>query len=417
MQTKHMNPSTKKYSVFIVDDDPLIRKSLEIKLKREDHYELSSFPSGEACLAALGENPDLILMDYNMGIEAMNGMEVMLKVKELSPSTDVAILSAQDEIPVAVEIINKGAIQYLSKEHVLDYGIERSVEEIFEKKNLRDEIEKKNEEILRKNRELEIAQEEILRANEELKLINENLDKLVKKRTDALINSLNKLKESKEELENFVYRASHDLKGPTARLLGLIQVSQMIPDDPSNLGYMEEVIKGLDKIVENFIYVHTLHKNPIAYKKVQLDSLLDELFTQIQDIPKSEDIKLEYEIHGSKTAYMDVLLLQIILSNILENAIYFHKAEDVEGRYVNVSISNSGGDLTIVIEDNGQGIKEDIRDKIFEMFFRGAHDSHGNGLGLYLVDKAVRKLDGSLKLQSKEGVCTTFRIDLPLNRK
>ena len=111
-----MNPRTKKYSVFIVDDDPLIRKSLEIKLKREDQYELSSFPSGEACLAALGESPDLILMDYNMGKEAMNGMEVMLKVKELSPTTDVAILSAQDEIPVAIEIINRGAIQYLSKE-------------------------------------------------------------------------------------------------------------------------------------------------------------------------------------------------------------------------------------------------------------------------------------------------------------
>ncbi|MEM6806702.1 MAG: ATP-binding protein [Bacteroidota bacterium] len=412
-----MNPNTKKYSVFIVDDDPLIRKSLEIKLKQEDHYELSSFSSGEACLAALDENPDLILMDYNMGNEAMNGMEAMLKIKEVSPSTDVAILSAQDEIPVAIEILNRGAIQYLSKEHVLDFGIERSVEEIFEKKKLRDEIERKNEEILRKNCELELAQKEILRANEELTQINANLDKLVKRRTDALINSLNKLKESKEELENFVYRASHDLKGPTARLLGLIQVSQMLPDDPSNLGYMEEVIKGLDKIVENFIYVHTLHKNPIAFKEVQLEELLEEIFTQIRDIPKSEGIDLNYKINGSKTVYMDVLLLQIILSNILENSIYFHKPEDTQGRSVYVEISNFEENLKIIVEDNGPGIDVSIRGKIFEMFFRGAHDSHGNGLGLYLVDKAVRKLEGSIRLESESGKFSRFNIELPLSKK
>ncbi|MEM8891184.1 MAG: response regulator, partial [Bacteroidota bacterium] len=188
--------TNQKYKVFIVDDDPFIRRSLEIKLDDIDQYDLQSFHSGESCIEALTEDPDLIIMDYNMGEDVMNGMEAMIKIKALKPSIEVAILSAQDEIPVAVDILNKGAIEYLSKEHVLDYGIERSVAEIIQKKELQDELARKNEEIREKNKALEVAQEEVLKANKELKDLNEELDRRVKKRTAALVNSLNKLKDS-----------------------------------------------------------------------------------------------------------------------------------------------------------------------------------------------------------------------------
>ncbi|MDW3651155.1 MAG: hybrid sensor histidine kinase/response regulator [Bacteroidia bacterium] len=410
-----MTLNNQKYKVFIVDDDPFIRRSLEIKLHDNDQYDLQSFNSGESCIQALAENPDLIIMDYNMGEHVMNGMEAMIKIKELRPSVEVAILSAQDEIPVAVDILNKGAIEYLSKEHVLDYGIERSVAEIIQKKELQDELVRKNGEIREKNRALEIAQEEVLKANKELKELNEELDRRVKKRTAALVNSLNKLKDSKEELENFVYRASHDLKGPTARLLGLIQLSQMLPDDPSNLGYMEEVIKGMDKIVENFIYVHTLHRNPLNKKAIDLEELVVESFEKLKLIPKAKGIQLKYEIEGGKYFASDPLLLNIILQNLLENAIHFHKGENCADRFVNLRLIQDTEKLILEIEDNGQGIGNDIQHKIFQMFYRGSQESHGNGLGLYLVEHAVKKLEGKISIKSEVGRYSKFRIQLPLN--
>ena len=410
-----MTLTNQKYKVFIVDDDPFIRRSLEIKLDDKEQYDLQSFHNAESCIQALVEDPDLIIMDYNMGEHVMNGMEAMIKIKELKPSVEVAILSAQDEIPVAVDILNKGAIEYLSKEHVLDYGIERSVAEIIQKKELQDELARKNEEIREKNRALEIAQKEVLKANKELKKLNEELDRRVKKRTATLVNTLNKLKDSKEELENFVYRASHDLKGPTARLLGLIQLSQMIPDDPANLGYMEEVIKGLDKIVENFIYVHTLHRNPLSREPIDLGELILNCFEKIKLIPKAKGIELEYKIEGGKFFPSDPLLLNIILQNVLENAIHFNKGEDQSNRFVKLHLKQENDKLVLEIEDNGQGMGEDIQQRIFQMFYRGSQESHGNGLGLYLVKHAVKKLEGKIQLESEMGSFSKFRIELPIS--
>jgi len=411
-----MKFTKEKYTIFLVDDDPFIRRSLEIKLKGNEVYNLFSFSSGESCIKALEEadDPDLIIMDYNMGDHLMNGMEAMLKIKELKPTTEVAILSAQDEIPIVVDILNNGAIEYLTKEHVLGVNVEKSVEDIIAKKELKDEIARKNEEIRRQKVELEIAQKEILKANQKLKEINSNLDELVKKRTDALVITLNKLKDSKEELENFVYRASHDLKGPTARLLGLIQIYELMPGNKTTLGHIEKVIQGLDKIVENFIYVHTLHKNPVKYKEISLVAFVEEALAKFNHLPEMEGINIEVEIEGEDLIKADLLLLNIILCNLLENAIYFHKDASKKDRFIDIKVFHQKGKLILEVEDNGRGIDESIQNKVFQMFFRGAEHSHGNGLGLYLAEKAVNKLEGKLDFSSEFGSYTHFSVEIPL---
>lgn len=411
-----MSISKEKYTIFIVDDDPFIRKSIEIKLKEKESYDLHSFSSGESCIEALEADPDLVIMDYNMGDHLMNGMDAMLKIKELKPLTEVAILSAQDDIPVVVDILNHGAIEYLTKEHVLGINVEKSVEEIIAKKELKNEIARQNEEIKQQKADLEAAQREILKANEELKLVNANLDDLVKKRTFALVNTLNKLKDSKEELENFVYRASHDLKGPTARLLGLIQIFELIPEDKTALTHMKRVIQGLDKVVENFIYVHTLHKSPLSYKESSLADFIEEAFGELKQLPESQGIDLSYKIDRKDTVKLDFFLLKIIVKNILENAVYFHQEASNKDRFIQVEIFQQKDKLIIEIEDNGKGIEESIQNKVFQMFFRGAECSHGNGLGLYLVQKAVKKLEGSLTLSSStQNSYTHFSIEIPLS--
>jgi signal transduction histidine kinase len=68
--------------------------------------------------------------------------------------------------------------------------------------------------------------------------------------------------------------------------------------------------------------------------------------------------------------------------------------------------------MSLVVEDNGQGIKPDLQPKIFNMFFKGTEKSRGSGLGLYIASEVVKKIDGQITVESKFGEGSTFRIEL-----
>jgi signal transduction histidine kinase len=70
----------------------------------------------------------------------------------------------------------------------------------------------------------------------------------------------------------------------------------------------------------------------------------------------------------------------------------------------------------IVIEDNGQGIAAEYQERVFDMYFRGSERSKGNGLGLYIVKKAVEKLNGTIRLETSFGAGSVFTIILPLHK-
>ena len=413
-----MVKTTTRYKIFLVDDDDFVRKGLEINLRSFPEYDVYSFSSGEECIENLSIRPDIIFMDYHMGRDVMNGIEALREVKKIMPEVAIAILSAQDEITVAVEAMNNGAIDYLTKNEVIDTNVEKAVEHIVQKKELEDELRQKRIEIEEKNRKLEQAQQEILKVNQELKETNANLDSLVKKRTDALVRALNKVKESKEELENFVYRASHDLKGPTARLLGLVQVAKIDKaalEKMDLLNHLESVTQGMDKIVENFIYVYTIHQAQVNRESLLFGQILDEAISKAKSLPGAEGIEISSALEGNDTMISDPFLLKLIINNLVENAITFHKTPDSEDRFVRIQTSTDKKTFHLNVEDNGTGIAEEAKEKIFDMFFRGSTLSKGNGLGLYLVKKAIEKLDGEIRVDCERDSYTSFFVTLPRN--
>ncbi|MEM9932696.1 MAG: HAMP domain-containing sensor histidine kinase, partial [Bacteroidota bacterium] len=94
------------------------------------------------------------------------------------------------------------------------------------------------------------------------------------------------------------------------------------------------------------------------------------------------------------------------------NACTYKKGGPVKHR-VKVSVDSYHKGVRIVISDNGVGIRLDLQEKVFDMFYRGNKDSSGTGLGLYLVKQGVRKLDGKVSLHSEEGVGTQVILYLP----
>ena len=108
----------KKIKLFLVDDDALYLKVLEIELMHNDNYILETFATGEMCLANLSQKPDVIVLDYyldSLDKNAMNGIQVLDQIKSIDPDIPVVMLSSQDKIEVAVNCMHHNAFDYIVK--------------------------------------------------------------------------------------------------------------------------------------------------------------------------------------------------------------------------------------------------------------------------------------------------------------
>jgi two-component system, OmpR family, response regulator len=113
-----MKPSN-KIKLFLVDDDAVYLKSLEIEFMQNADFSIETFATGEECLLALSNKPDVIILDYLLdGIveNAMNGIEVLDSIKAYDKDIPVVMLSAQDKIEVAVNCMRHQAFDYVVKE-------------------------------------------------------------------------------------------------------------------------------------------------------------------------------------------------------------------------------------------------------------------------------------------------------------
>lgn len=121
--------------VFVVDDDPFITALVAGRLVAEG-FRVRTFSYGEECLAALRENPDLIILDYyfvRVSERPMNGMAVFDEILRIMPEVKVIMLSAQEKGNVVLELARKGISDYVIKDSSLMDNLLVSVKEIFEK--------------------------------------------------------------------------------------------------------------------------------------------------------------------------------------------------------------------------------------------------------------------------------------------
>lgn len=124
----------KKIKLFLVDDDPLYLKMLEIELQHENEFELENFESGELCIANLHKKPDVVILDYlldNYDKNAMNGIQVLDDIKSYDPDIQVIMLSAQDKIEVAVNCMHHNAFDYIVKSETAFIRLRKAISTII----------------------------------------------------------------------------------------------------------------------------------------------------------------------------------------------------------------------------------------------------------------------------------------------
>ena len=123
-----------KIKLFLVDDDAMYLKLLEIEFNQNADFALETFATGEICMANLSHNPDVVILDYYLdGIDknAMNGIEILDKIKAFNPDIPVVMLSSQDKIEVAVNCIHHKAFDYIVKSETAFLRLQKAITTIF----------------------------------------------------------------------------------------------------------------------------------------------------------------------------------------------------------------------------------------------------------------------------------------------
>ena len=221
------------------------------------------------------------------------------------------------------------------------------------------------------------------------------------------------LRQAYKELDTFFYRSSHDFRRPITTFLGLAEVAKITVKDPNALelfSKVKETATNLDKMLVKLQSISDVGTQQLVYKEVMLKEIVDSVLDGFKNDIAQGNLKVTTSIDLSVSFSSYPAMIRIIIENLVENSIAFASMLDP---YIDISAYTMSDNVVIKVQDNGQGIDPALQEKVFDMYFRGNERSKGNGLGLYIVKKAVEKLSGAIELTSSIGGGSTFRIVLP----
>jgi len=223
------------------------------------------------------------------------------------------------------------------------------------------------------------------------------------------------LSKTNEELDRFVYSASHDLKAPLSSMRGLIEIAQRT-DDPEEvklcLGMMKTRINNLDDFILEIIDYSRNSRVEIKKEKFNLLDLVKEVVDSLRYADGFENIYFKLDVPVDIEVNSDRGRLKVVLNNLVGNSLKYNDANKEE-KLVELKTSYQNNSLVIQVNDNGIGIAEEHQPKIFDMFYRATERSQGSGLGLYIAKETIEKLGGKISLTSKVGQGTNFSVAIP----
>lgn len=222
------------------------------------------------------------------------------------------------------------------------------------------------------------------------------------------------IEKKNDELDSFFYRISHDLKGPIASMLGLYNLVRLEIRDETALGYFElyqSQLVRINNIVTDLINLTRMNHEGLAKARINFRMLVDDCILSYHYLANFRKIRFTKQIDDDIRYTSELPIVNTILQNLIENAIKYQRSESEP--YVGIFIRQVDDHVQIRVEDNGQGIREQDRSRIFDMFFRANEGIQGTGLGLYILKRAVERLNGRVTVNSEINVGSVFEILLP----
>ncbi|GCC50016.1 ATP-binding protein [Chryseotalea sanaruensis] len=277
-----------------------------------------------------------------------------------------------------------------------------------------EELRESNDALLKLNEALHEKQEEVLTQAEELREANETISNINVTLEQKVEERTHQLKQAYVELDTFFYRSSHDFRRPITTFMGLAEVAGITVKDTKAIELFDKVretAESLDKMIRKLQSISDVGAQELVLKEVLLKEMIDNILIGFQEELARKNIKVHKQFSNIRSFDSYPALINVILGNIVENAIHF--ASPVNP-FVKILVEDYTDKLVISIQDNGQGIPEDYHGRIFDMYFRASVSSKGNGLGLYIVKKAVEKLNANISFITRNNDGTTFSVELPI---
>lgn len=267
-----------------------------------------------------------------------------------------------------------------------------------------------------KNQELEIKEQELADQSEELVSQKEELTAAIEElmaKNQTLNQALTKLSDRNFELDQILYRTSHDLRTPVASIQGILHLLSLEPQSDTIKEYrihLEAKTEQMNNLLNSLSSLSKVLLEEPIFTTLSLDEMVTQVTNEFQALPvfSSTSIVKNLELLNIKS---DPLLIKILLQSLVSNAFTFRNPEK-EGKIIIHSTAKDDR-LEIEVMDDGEGISPRIRSHIFDMFYRGSDRSRGSGLGLYVAKNAAQRLNGTIHA-SLETSLTRFVINLPL---
>lgn len=238
---------------------------------------------------------------------------------------------------------------------------------------------------------------------------------------DTVFENFNKMVEELGSIEtlktDFFSNVSHEIKTPLAVIYNNAELlkKENISDE-ERLEHTEIILSStrrLSDLITNMLKLNRLEKQVIAPVAEEYDicAQLCECALQFESVWEKKNIEFVADIEDKAIICADRGLLESVWTNLISNALKFTP----EGGTVSLSQTSDENNITVIVSDNGCGMNDETKKRIFEKFYQGdtSHATEGNGLGLALVNRILELTDGSITVRSELGKGTTITVTLP----
>ncbi len=240
--------------------------------------------------------------------------------------------------------------------------------------------------------------------------------------TEKLAHEINEknltLEKTNQELDRFVYSTSHDLRAPLASIMGLINLAELekesVPEEITKyLEMMKERVNSLDDFIQDIIDYSRNARTELIFTEVNIHELIKEVIKNNRFLENTGKVAIRTYIEVDKKIKLDKSRVSRILNNLVSNAIKYNDLRKKDP-FVDISAKIKDNKLVIQVADSGLGMRDEVKDKVFTMFYRGTEAATGSGLGLYIAREMTQKINGTLTFVSEKDIGTTFTLTIPL---
>lgn len=405
------------YKLLIITSDEQAYAQYKTLLAGQNKYTFDTqavFHIKEAYSKLMEYQPDSVLIDKDIAEEGPGLFLQELKYSKSFRKYPVILMADTADAKRQNKAYKAGIQTILTISELTTGSIVNAIIQVVKNNRLIEKLKEQRKILIGKNRELneykKYLELRIMSRTAELKESYEQLveEMTLRQRIEDQLTSRNK------ELDTFVYKASHDLKGPLASLIGVTNIARLDLPQPLAVKYLEMINESAQKL--NFILANLLEVTKIKYidteiKEVHFNELLQQAVNHFTGRLQAEEINLNVNINQKQAFMSDPYLISTILHHLIDNAIHYKKEYGNTNICVEVNDTKEG--IEIIVKDNGQGIEKEVQSKVFDMFYRHNLQSKGSGLGLYISRNCVEKLFGDISLTSQINQGTEVKVVLP----